>query len=403
MNIMDGMHKYLSISDEGDDDDSDEESDSDDDIYNSNLDEDTKIRYFILNNVYKKLCVDISNVYSHNKIFKYDRNYFFLSKIPDFFENNEKEFYKYPSQEYILFITDKIKDYVNNRHNYVHKPSIIILLKLCGGLREVQPELYWLYNSVINKINYMNPNDLFMNITLTKKYDNTYNETELDYVLGSTLIQVGEGLRFCSEHFYDFICKMFQLSKSKYPILLDEFNYIDNNYDLSDDKYNNLKFNILTVSLYQFSITSPEPLELTYFFDIDKPPTSQSIKFPIFLAWLISQKRKNIYYDINLINIVNENTNINKFYKLLSFVDDKLFNDIYFYTKNSHIDILYENRYDIDEIFDNEKNFISNIDDYKINDLSNIKYNLTHQLIGGGYKIPINPFGKIRRHLHYIE
>lgn len=93
----------------------------------------------------------------------------------------------------------------------------------------------------------------------------TYDEIELGHVLGSTIIEVHENLP-SPEDFYNFISKMFELSKNKYHLLLDELDYIDKNYNINDEKYNNLKYNILLASLYQFLIITPEPLELTYFF-----------------------------------------------------------------------------------------------------------------------------------------
>jgi hypothetical protein len=381
--------------------------DSDDDIYNSELDEDTKINYFILNNIYKKLCINITG----NKNLKYNRNYCYLSKIPDLYENNESMFYKYPSEEYKLFITNKINDYINNKQNYIHKPAIIILLKLCANLRGVQSELFWLYNSVIRMVNFMDPDDLFMNVLINKKGEpNLYDELYIDYVLGSTIIPVGEGFKY-SDDFYKFILKMFQLSKDKYPLLLDEFGYIDKHYDLSNDKYNNLKYILFYASLYQFLIIKKVPFDFTYFFDVNNPPTSQSIKFPIFLAWLIGQKRKNIYYDVNLINIVNTDTCINKFYKSICYIEHTLFNDIVKKIQSPEVSIINNNRFNINEIFDENKNIISNKDDYEIinekhNDEIINEYNTNTKLItvyGGGNKIPINTIGKFIGYLYYIE
>jgi len=124
-----------------------------------------------------------------------------------------------------------------------------------------------------------------------------------------------------------------------------------------NNKHNNLKFNILSASLNQFIITNTrplfskkevEPLDLTYFFDVNNPPSSKSIKFPMFLGWLIAMKRKNVYYDTDLINITG-NTNIEKFYELLCFMDNKIISD------QMKIIIKYDIRFGNDTPFDTRR------------------------------------------------
>jgi hypothetical protein len=65
---------------------------------------------------------------------------------------------------------------------------------------------------------------------------------------------------------------------------------------------------------------------------------------------------------------------------------------------------------DINCIFDENNNFISNEDDYIIEEKKEenefIKVNSENKLIkiiGGGNKIPVNPIGMIMRYVYYIK
>ena len=147
------------------------------------------------------------------------------------------------------------------------------------------------------------------------------------------------------------------------------------------------------------------------------------------MAWLLGQKRKNIYYDTNLIKIDNLDININKFYNNICFLDNKTLNNICKYFESTRPKKIYNNKYDINEIFDEENNIIKSIDDYNLDDPDNEnleklqipeflsifdcekekeycriqKQKRLITAIGGGNKILINPLGKIVGYLYYIK
>ncbi len=372
-----------------------------------------KLDYFILENIYLDLC---RKVIQNNNL-EYNSNYIYLSTIPDFIENNEKYFNNHQSQDYKTFIKEKINHYIKNKNLYTHKPAIIILLKIINIFDEEQEddELIILYNRLLNMINYMHPEYLFINedyVSNNKTFELVTNRN----VKQSSIIQVYNNLPLL-EDFHKFVKKIFQQNKKNYDLLLSEFNML-NTYDLSHQKFNNLKFNIFLSSLEQFLIIKPEPLDLTYFFDLNNLPDAKSIKFSVFMAWYIYNKVVN---DKKIkINVINDySLNIDKFYNYLIVLNNKQLKIIIDHVLKPEVNILNKNKYDIDELFNENNQFILNDNDLTIsyinqfndeniqvknNQIHNNTKNITNtqimreQLVysGGGIdSLSINPIGKI--------
>lgn len=370
---------------------------------------------FITENIYLDLCQkDITD-----EELEFNSNYLYLSVIPDFIENNEKKFINHKSNEYIKYIQTCMDDFYYNRKSFILKPSILILIKLTT-LFEKEFDYFnldFIFTKIVKYISYNKSNSLFINSTNLLGTDKI---TEYNYVLQSCIIQFYESLDYL-EGFYNFCDKIFYIKKSNYNLLSSELDFIDKNYNLDSQQYNNLKFNLFLGVLSQLALVDKdnrfEPLE---FFNPVNPPSPNSIRFVIFLAWYIYQKvaKKSLQYD-NLFDGVNMDININKFYFMFFIVDDDIFEKIFNIIDSKRTDnLVMKNKYDINEIFDSENNFITNKLDYEIQptfDKDIIKTNIESEfglatknnLImaygGGNIKIPILPFYKIAYYQHYLR
>ena len=320
-----------------------------------------KLDYFILENIYLDLCRKI--IQDDN--LEYNSNYIYLSTIPDFIENNEQFFVNHQSQDYKIYIKDKINHYIKNKNLYVHKPAIIILLKIIDifdGEQE-DDELIILYNRLLNMINYMHPEYLFINedyVVNNKSFELVTNQN----VKASSIIQVYNNLPLL-EDFNKFVKKIFQQDKKNYDLLLSEFNMMDT-YDLNNQKFNNLKFNIFLASLEQFLIIKPEPLDLSYFFDLNNLPNTKSIKFSVFMAWYIYNKVVN-NNKIKMDVISDYSLNINKFYNYLIILDNNQMKQLINHILDINLSILNNDKFNIDELFNDKNEFILNKDDLNLN------------------------------------
>jgi hypothetical protein len=238
-----------------------------------NSDDETEVDYFILRNIYLDLCYKVSKNYRLD----YDQNYIYLSTIPDFIQGNEDKFINHTSNQYKSFINDKIEHYMNNKNLYNHKPAIIILLKIIdifdGEQRD--DELIILYNRTLNMIQYMTPCYMFINEEYIKK-DDGYECITHRNVKESTIIQVYEKLPLLDD-FKNFLKMIFRQEKDNQDLLKSELEYIDNNYDLNNSKYDNLKNSIYDATLY----TIKNNIDLTYLLDSIK---ECSIKYYIYKA-----------------------------------------------------------------------------------------------------------------------
>jgi hypothetical protein len=238
-------------------------------------DDETEVDYFILRNIYLDLCYKVVNDYKLD----YNPNYIYLSTIPDFVDGYAYKFINHKTEGYKSFINDKIEHYMNNKNLYNHKPAIIVLLKIVDifdGEQE-DDELVILYNRTLNMINYLTPSYLFINEEYIKS-DSGYECITHKYVKESSIMQVYENLPLISD-FNNFLKVIFRQKKENHDLLRSELDYIDNNYDLSDLKYDNLKNSIYIVSLGSIK----NKIDLTYLFD-NSPPENNSIRYYIYEA-----------------------------------------------------------------------------------------------------------------------
>ncbi len=377
---------------------------------------------FILENIYLDLCQkDITD-----EELEFNSNCLYLSVIPDFIENNEEKFINHKSNEYIEYIRKCMDDLYNLKISCTFKPSILILIKLTTLFKNEFDDcnLDFLFTKIVKYISYLHSDLLLIN---SKNTIDINNNIYYDYVLQSCIMQFYESLGCsedlgCTEGFYNFCDKIFYIKKSNYYLLSSELDFIDKNHNLNSQQYNNLKFNLFLGVLSQLALVDKdnrfEPLE---FINPNNPPSPNSIRFVIFLAWYIHQKvaKKSSQYN-NLFVGVDMNININKFYIMFFVVDDDTFEKIFNIIDDKRIDNLdiMNNKYDINDIFDSDNNFITNKLDYEIHPIvdKNIiktnsesefgistKNNLIMAWGGGNIKIPILPFSKIAYYQHYLR
>jgi hypothetical protein len=239
-------------------------------------DDETEVDYFILRNIYLDLCYNVVNDYKLD----YSPNYIYLSTIPDFVDENEDKFINHTSREYKSFINYKIEHYMKDKNLYNHKPAIIVLLKIIDIFDREQrdDELVILYNRTLNMINYLTPSYLFINEEYIKT-DSGYECITHKYVKESSIIQVYENLPLIND-FNNFLKVIFRQNIENRDLLKSELDYIDNNYDLTDSKYDNLKNSIYIVSLGSIK----NNIDLTYLFDNNSLPKESSIKYYIYKA-----------------------------------------------------------------------------------------------------------------------
>jgi hypothetical protein len=239
-------------------------------------DDETEVDYFILRNIYLDLCYNVANDYKLD----YNPNYIYLSTITDFVYGYESKFINHTSTEYISFINDKIEHYMKDKNLYNHKPSIIVLLKIIDIFDREQrdDELVILYNRTLHMIKYMTPAYLFINEEYVKN-DNGYNCITHRYVKESSIIQVYENLPLL-EDFKNFLKVIFRQKRENHDLLKSELDYIDNNYDLTDCKYDDLKNSIFLSALY----TIKNNIDLSYLFTNDSLPQESSIRYYIYKA-----------------------------------------------------------------------------------------------------------------------
>ncbi len=410
--------EYESESNSGSGSDSNSES-------NSKIDDSGENDMFILETIYLKLCM---NLYSEKEedlelLNKFNISCIFHTNIPDFIENNELGFTSYKSDNYTQFIKNKINDYVNEKTKFVLKSSILVLIKILTIFENDYDRITFmiLSNKVLNTIKYLNPNSLL----ITKEVNTSKNPPILtyDYVLQSFLFQMYKEIKNL-EAVYDFCEKLFYINKSNYHILASEFDYIDRHYNLNEQKYNNLKFNLFLGSLSQLSVVNENKrFNHLDFIDPNNPPNSNSIRFPIYVSWCFYLKALNKIVDTSKINFTNLELRIDKFFFVILMLNNDLFHKIFKYLMDPDIDIdfISDSKYNINEIFDSNNNFITNEADYSItNDIKTTptdrtsNYSLNNNIqnpnlvtvFGGGnskIKIPVEIFNKLDYYYHYIN
>lgn len=322
---------------------------------------DDTIDYKILIDIYLLLGQNLLSDSNHK--FNYDTRYIFRSHIPDFITNNENKFVNENSEEYLQFIKLKIEEYVKNQDKFFSKPSFHIIFKL----HQLFPKSYStliMYNQMYNSIETLSIDSIFMrfkNIIIDNKMKILKSDTVLDSCLfhAYNIIGIPEYLNYYIEKV--FICR-------EYKLLSSELDFLDS-YDISDLKYNNLKWLIFKCALEEaISNSKYGPLELDKIIDVTQIPPINSSKFSIFMSWYLLQKLNN--KSVPIIDIPNENINlnINKVYKYFINLDTQTIKKIIKWVITNGIkcdpklDLL--NRYSIDTIFNSEGQIYKTETDY---------------------------------------
>lgn len=341
----------------------------------------------------------------------------FNSLVPDYIENNEDKFVNFTLNDYKYFILNLIypkKNYIQ----YTNKPSILIIFKLINLLaKKFEDNLIWIYNKTLHKIQYYDPNYYFQNTININSVDK-YIDKELNYIIGSSVYEI-YNCNLPEEYFYEFCWRLFYIEKKSYHLLVKEFDWIDNNLILNNNKYNNLKFNLFLGVLEQFKILSQtERFDFNSLIDLLDPPNPKSIKFPLYMGVYVYNKLINNKIDdvfINFDNFENDILNIDKFFSLLILLDSKTLEIIFNYIDELNSDVFIDsNTNDINKIFDDMNNFIMSAYDYKTDNnlydkINNNEIKFSQQLInayGGGnnfIQIPINALNKIAKYVYYIK
>jgi hypothetical protein len=357
------------------------------------------------NNINYQIIEDIYiNLFQKNNIEKeYIDNNIFSSLVPDYIENNESQFRIFNSNDYKNFILNLINQKTNNTQ-YIYKPSLLIIFKLINLFaNEFDDKLIWLYNKTLHKIQNFDPNYYFQNKTGSSIYE--FYKCNLP-----------------EEYFYEICWRLFYIEPKSYYLLVGELDWLDNNLNLNDNKFNNFKFNIFLGVLEQFKISLQSEIFdwFNSLIDLLNPPNPKSIKFSIYMGLYVYNKLlDNKQLDNIFININYDDSNINKFFTLLTLLDSKTFTTIFEYVDKLNNDIfINKNNNDINEIFDNNDNFIETPYDYKLKNKNNYLYDEVNkneikfnqhmiEVYGGGnntdIKIPINPLNKIAKYVYYIK
>ena len=345
------------------------------------------INYQIIEDIY----INLFQKYNIEK--EYINDNIFSSLVPDYIENNEPQFRNFNSNDYKKFILNLINQKTNNTQ-YIYKPCLLIIFKLINLFaNEFHDKLIWLYNKTLHQIQNFDPNYYFQNKTGSSIYE-FYN------------------CNLPEEYFYEICWRLFYIEPKSYYLLVGELDWIDNNLNLNDNKFNNFKFNIFLGVLEQFKISSQSEIFgwFNRLIDLLNPPNPKSIKFSIYMGLYVYNKiLDNNQLDNIFININYDDSNINKFFTLLTLLDSKTFTTIFEYVDKLNNDIfINKNNNDINEIFDTNNNFIETYYDYKLKNKNEIKFNQYMIEVYGGenntdIKIPINPLNKIAKYIYYIK
>lgn len=358
-----------------------------------------------INNINYKIIEDIYiNLFQKYDKKEYIDDNIFNSLVPDYIENNKQGFKNPNSNNYKNFVLNLVYQKTNDIQ-YIYKPSLLILFKLINLFinDDCNDKFIWLYNKTLHKIQYFDPNYYFQNTSGSSIYE-FYN------------------CNLPLEYFYEICWRMFYIEHETYYLLNGELEWMDNNLNLSDNKFNNLKFNVFLGVLEQFKISSQSKRfdGFNNLVDLANPPNSNSIKFSIYIGVYIGNMILNNSVHSNNIftNINYDDSNINKFFSLLTLLDYKTFVTIFDYIDELSNDIFINtNNNDINEIFDTNNNFIKSSYDYKLKNnyldenINKNKIKLDQYMIkvyGGGendtnIKIPINPLNKIAKYIYYIK
>ena len=267
---------------------------------------DDHIEYYtwILENIYLYLGENIIE----NINIKYKEIFIYREKIPDFITGNELFFTNYNSNDYKTFITNKIKHFFSNEHEYNIIPSSIIWLKLCKLFNSYS--LMIIYNRLFDAIKYFPPTVCFNNYKFIKNEPVNQIFINENEVYSSCLFDAYENFQI-----NEFLCLYFEkiFYTKNYKLLNSELDFLDT-HKLNNQKYNNLKYLVFRTGLTQWQFSNKnDMLDFAQIFDIDNPPNYQSIRFSLFVAWALC--KKILLKNISPISYIEDTSlNINKLY-----------------------------------------------------------------------------------------
>jgi hypothetical protein len=280
------------------------------------LNDHIKYHIWLLNNIYINFGEKIVNETDIvNEIdIKYKENFLYRANIPDFIIGNEIYFKNHESNNYKTFISNKIEHFFSNEFEYNIVPACIIWFKLSKLFSTYS--LMIMYNRCLDAIQYF-PHDIcYNNYKYIKETpENKIIENE-DTVYSSCLFDIYESLQL-NNFLTTYIKKI--LGMKNYKLLNSELDMLDT-YNLNDLKYDNLKYLVFRTGISQWQLVDKsDMIDFSKLFDFTTPPNYKSIKFSLFMAWLIAQKILNKPV-IKLNYIENTTLNINKLYNYFIFL-----------------------------------------------------------------------------------
>jgi hypothetical protein len=270
------------------------------------MDDHVKYYTWILENTYLHLGKNIVN----NIDIQYDEIFIFRAKIPNFIIGNETLFVNFESNGYKTFISDKIKHFFSNEYEYEYEivPACIIWFKLCKLFNSYS--LMIMYNRTLDAIKYFPYEICYNNYKYIKDTPENKVIKNEEEVFSSCLFDAFESFQL-NEFLTTYIEKIFEMKN--YKLLNSELNLFDT-YDLNLSKYDNLKYLVFRTGITQWQLNDKnDMMDFTQILNLENYPSPDSIRFSVFIAWALCQKKLGI--NINQINYIQDTTlNINKLY-----------------------------------------------------------------------------------------
>ena len=343
------------------------------------MDDHNKYHIWLLNNIYLNFGYNIINEID----IQYEETMIYRESIPDFITGFEKHFINHESSNYKNFITNKITHFFSHEYEYDIVPACIIWFRLSKLFSTYS--LMIMYNRCLDAIQYFPTIICFNN----NKYIEDTPENKIivndDEVYSSCLFNVYEHLRL-NKFLALYIEKI--LGLKNYKLLNSELDTLDTN-DLSNSKYDNLKYLVFRTGISQWQLSDKsDMIDFSKLFDFTTPPDCNTIKFSLFIAWAISQKILN--KQVIKLNYIEDTTlNINKLYNYFIYLindDTGLLNQIIKWLDNLDWDEYEETT------ITRGSDKLKLLDSFDVNTI----FNESNQLYKAYYDFPSNPNIKIK-------
>ena len=347
-------------------------------IYNLNK---KHVEYYtwLLNNIY----IDLGkNIIDNKKNNDFKEDMLYRESIPDFITGFENHFINHESSNYKNFIANKITHFFSHEYEFNIVPACIIWFRLSKLFSTYS--LMIMYNRCLDAIEYF-PHEICYN---NYKYIKDISENKVivneNEVYSSCLFDVYKHLRL-NKFLALYIEKI--LGLKNYKLLNSELNTLDTN-DLSNSKYDNLKYLVFRTGISQWQLSDKsDMIDFSKLFDLHVQPGSNSIRFSLYIAWAISQKILNKPF-IKLNYIQDTSLNINKLYNYFIYLindDTELLNRII-----KWLDELDWDGYE-ETTVSGGSDKLKLLDSYDVNTI----FNESNQLHKAYYDYPTNPNIKI--------